>query len=327
MKIGLLFGKQNDTSTQVANQLRDRLSAHELILWSEREGPPCNDLDVLLASGAVTRAQLETQPKLGLVQTTGTGYETVDITAATRLGIWVSYAPSEFTGNATSVAEFAVLLLLGASRQLGRVIDSDGRGSAAPKLHSALNGKTVCIVGLGSIGMQVADRLRPFGMLLLATDEHPEHAPAGVTAFAPNKLQVAVADADFIIVCARASAENENLISASVIAGMKYGAVLVNVARGLLIDEDALCAALETGHIAAVGLDVVRHEPLESANRLLTFPQALITPHVAALTDIMVTGTVEFIGQVMADYEASLRFASLLNTPDHPRRMLTERPT
>jgi len=327
MKIGFLHGKENDMTLQIGNQLRDSLSPHDLLSWPEGEVAPCEDLEVLLVSGAVTIEQLESQPKLGLIQTTSTGYETVDLAAATRLGIWVSYAPSDLTGNATSVAEFAVLLLLGASRQLGRVIDSDGRGSAAPRLHSALNGKTACIVGLGSIGLQVADRLRPFGVLLLATDEHPEHAPAGVTAFAADKLLVAVADADFVIICVRASAENQNLISASVIAGMKRGAVLVNVARGMLVDEDALCAALESGHIAAVGLDVVRHEPLEAANRLLMFPQALLTPHMAALTDITVSGTAAFIKQVIAEYEASVLFPSLLNSPDHPRKTLTERPT
>ncbi len=327
MKIGYLHGTENDMTLQMGNQLRDSLSAHELLLWPEGEAPPCEDLDVLLVSGAVTSVQLESQPKVGLIQTTSTGYETVDLAAATRLGIWVSYAPSDLTGNATSVAEFAVLLLLGASRQLGRVIDSDGRGSATPRLHSALNGKTVCIVGLGNIGLQVADRLRAFGMLLLATDEHPEHAPAGVTAFAADKLLVAVADADFIIVCVRASAENQNLISASVIAGMKRGAVLVNVARGMLVDEDALCAALESGHIAAVGLDVVRHEPLEAANRLLMFPQALLTPHMAALTDITVSGTAGFMSRVIAEYEAAVRFPSLLNSPDHPRKTLTQRST
>ena len=153
MKIGFLHGKDNDMTLQLGNQLRDCLSPNDLLLWPDGEAIPCEDLDVLLVSGAVTSEQLESQPKLGLIQTTSTGYEPVDLAAATRLGIWVSYAPSDLTGNATSVAEFAVLLLLGASRQLGRVIDSDGRGSAAPKLHSALNGKTVCIVGLGSIGL------------------------------------------------------------------------------------------------------------------------------------------------------------------------------
>ena len=324
MKIGFLHGKENDMTLQLGNLLRDSLLPHDLLLWPEGEAPPCEDLDVLLVSGAVTREQLESQPNLGLVQTISTGYETLDLATATRLGIWVSYAPSDLTGNATSVAEFAVLLLLGASRQLGRVIYSDSRGSAAPRLHSALNGKTVCLVGLGSIGLKIADRLRPFGVLLLATDEHPEHAPAGITAFAADKLLVAVADADFVIVCVRASAENQNLISASVIAGMKRGAVLVNVARGMLVDEDSLCAALESGHIAAVGLDVVRHEPLEAANRLFTFPQALLTPHMAAQTDIMVSGTAEFIRQVIAKYEASVQFPSLLNSPDHPRRTLTQ---
>jgi phosphoglycerate dehydrogenase-like enzyme len=162
---------------------------------------------------------------------------------------------------------------------------------------------------------------------MLATDEHPEDAPAGVTAFSADKLEMAVADADFVVVCVRASKENEGLMSASVLRSMKRGAILVNVARGSLVDEHALLAALKDGQISAVGLDVVRHEPLDPTNPFLDVPQALVTPHIAAYTDLMLCGTVDYICQVLKEFETGRKPASALNSPARPRVGLSDEPT
>jgi phosphoglycerate dehydrogenase-like enzyme len=324
MKIAFLHNDENEFNVLLQRELRERLSSHEMLSWIVGEAAPANDLDIIIANTSVRREQLFDQPNLALIQTATTGYETVDIEAATSLGIWVSYAPSDVTGNATSVAEFAILLILGAARHIGQVIES-GHGGPAYPMHvsSTLNGKTVCIVGLGNIGQQIVDRLRPFGVLMLATDEHPENAPTDVTAFPVDKLEVAVADADFVVICARANEENSGLISASILRGMKHGAILVNVARGSLIDENALREALEDGQLSAAGLDVVCSEPLSLANPLLTLPQVLLTPHVAAFTDLMVVGTVDLIGQVVNEFESGRKSRSILNAPRHPRRLLT----
>ena len=323
MKTALLYKDKTEFNVLLLRELKERLSPHEVLSWFAGEEAPSNDLDILFANSSVGHEQLVSQSKLALIQTTTTGYETVDIETASAMGIWVSYAPSDQTGNATSVAEFAVLLLLGAARHIGQVIESVHDGPAYPMhIHSALNGKTVCIVGLGSIGKQIVDRLRPFGVLMLATDEHPESAPADVTAFPANKLDVAVADADYVVICVRASKENEGLISASILRAMKRGAVLVNVARGMLIDERALLAALEDGQISAAGLDVVRSEPLSLTNPLLTLPQVLLTPHIAAFTDLMLGGTVDFISQVVREFENGKKPKSILNAPPNPRRLL-----
>ena len=326
MQIGFLHGPESEITRQMLTQLRESLLPHEVLSWIDGQSAPSNELVILLASGEVTKHYMQNQTKLALIQTVSTGYETVDVDAATSLGIWVSYAPSDLTGNATSVAEFAVFLLLGASRQMRSVIASGERGAIpAPRVYPALNGKSVCIVGLGSIGLMVANRLRPFGMLLLATDEHPELAPNDVTAFPADKLHVAVSDADFVVICVRASQANENLISASVIASMKPGAVLVNIARGLLVDEVALLKALESGHISAAGLDVVKQEPLESTNPLFKLPQVLMTPHMAGTTDLMICGTVELVTKIVADFTAGTRPGSTLNCLEKPRKPLHKR--
>jgi len=320
MKIAFLHSK-NEFTSRMFSQLGDALAGHELLSWEAGKAAPAMDIEVLLASGSVGQAELHGQNKILLVQTTSTGYETIDIGAASNLGIWVSYAPSELTGNATSVAEFAILLLLGTSRDLRETLRSIEKPTApAPRVHRSLNGKTVCIVGLGDIGLQVVDRLRPFGVLLVATDEHPDAAPQDVVAFRPDQLLSAVADADYVVVCARASKANENLIDAKVIRGMKPGAILINIARGTLIDEDELLLALQSGHIAAIGFDVVREEPLSPSNSFLQVPQALITPHIAAFTDLMLDGTVSFVANVIRELSAGKLPHSLLNHPISPRK-------
>jgi phosphoglycerate dehydrogenase-like enzyme len=210
MNIGFLHSGESEFNNLLLERLTGCPGGHTVLSWPADEKAPSKDFDVLLVNGGVGRNQMEGQPNLKLIQTTSTGYETIDIDSATELGIWVSYAPSDLTGNATSVAEFAILLLLASSRHLSQVVTSvHGGQTYAPSLSSALNGKTVCIVGLGSIGRQIVERLRPFGVLILATDEHPEDAPSGVTAFPAEKLEVAVADADYVVLCVRASKGDE----------------------------------------------------------------------------------------------------------------------
>ena len=275
--------------------------------------------------GNVGREVLLDQPKLKLIQTASDGYEEVDIDAASELGIWVSYAPADLTGNATSVAEFAVLLLLGAARHLGEALASlhGGRGSA-PTLSLALSGKTVCIIGLGTIGQQLVDRLRPFGLKMVATDEHPENAPADVTTYPADQLNTAVANADFVVICVRASKENENLINMAALAAMKRGAILVNIARGMLIDEAALVNAVTNGQLSAAGLDVLKNEPPDRKDALLQLPQVLVTPHIAGLTDLMLNGTVNYVCHVIEEFAAGKKPKSILNSPAEPRYLLQD---
>ncbi len=324
MKIAFLHS-ENDFAAELLGNLRKELAQHELLAWTTGEDAPAYDLDVLLSIGEVGREQMARQPKLALIQTASTGYESVDIDAATELGIWVSYAPSDVTGNATSVAEFAILLLLGASRHLGEAVESLRNDAVKlSRLNPALKGKTVCIVGLGSIGRQLVDRLRPFGVRIIATDEHPELAPSDVIAFPAEKLETAVADADYVVVCVRASKENENLINAFMLRAMRRGAILVNVARGMLIDENALLAAVKDGQISAAGLDVLRKEPPDPKNPLMELPQVLITPHIAGFTDLMLSGTVNYIVEVIENFATGKRPKSILNALQKPRRVLRD---
>ena len=324
MKIAFLH-TENFFTSQLLKKIRTTLSHHEVGEWIAGKDAPAFDFDVLVAMGNVERAMLLTQPKLKLIQTASDGYEDIDIDAASELGIWVSYAPADLTGNATSVAEFAVLLLLGAARHLGEALRSlHGNPSRPPTLGLSLSGKTVCIIGLGTIGLQLVDRLRPFGVKMMATDEHPNNAPADVAAYPADQLNTAVAQADLVVICVRASKENENLINAAALAAMKRGAILVNIARGMLIDEAALVTAVKDGHISAAGLDVLKNEPPDRNDPLLQLPQVLVSPHIAGLTDLMLDGTANYIGHIIEEFVVGKKSKSILNSPAQPRQLLRD---
>jgi phosphoglycerate dehydrogenase-like enzyme len=321
MKIAFRHPK-GDHAAQLLPKLVAVLAGHELLSWPSEELAPADDIRILLALGPVERAQLEPLSKLELVQAVSAGFESIDIDAASELGIWVSNAPAGLTGNAASVAEFAVMLLIGASRHLVEALRSEiDQTPVVSTSNQALSGKKICIVGLGGIGRNLVDRLRPFGMIIVATNEDVSVPIAGVSVYPAHELKRAVANADYVVICVPGSRENENLIDASVLGAMKRGVILVNVARGNVVDEFALCSALSTGQVSAVGLDVIRTESESSSNPLRRFPQALITPHIAGDTDVTLSGTLNYIAKVVREWDAGTKLGSVVNQPKDPRKV------
>jgi len=322
MKVGYL-GKQDTFAIEMMRQMRARHSQHEFLMWLPGEEAPSLDLDVLVAIGKVGPSEWEGQKRLGLLQTASAGYDGVDVEAATEAGIWVASAPTTKTGNGESVAEFAVMLMLAASRRLNEAVAFTRENSEArsdkPEMGPALYGKTVCIVGLGGIGDLLVERLRGFGMVLTGVDEHPEHAPRGMTVRGTDKLAFALTTADYVILAIPGTKENENIIDTSALAAMKKGAVLINVSRGILVDKSALLAAVKSGHLYGAGLDVVKDEPVKPSNPLLSTPRIFVTPHIAGATDIMLQGTVNYLGEVLARYAEGILPEGVVNQPKHPR--------
>jgi phosphoglycerate dehydrogenase-like enzyme len=307
---------------QLLHGLAPLLAPHGLLSWPTEAPAPADDIEILLTLGAMPRQRFEAQKRLELIQTLSAGFESVDVEAADALGIWVANAPAGDTGNAASVAEFAVMLLIGASRHLASALHAERDGKPVTAgANRALSGKTVCIVGLGSVGRHLVDRLRPFEMRLVATDHGDNAPPSGVTLHPGQDLKSAVATADYVVVCVPGSKANENLINASVMHAMKRGAILINVARGKVVNETDLCSALRSGQIAAVGLDVLRHEPPNAADPLFAFPQALITPHIAGDTDLSFAGTIRFIGRLVSAWSGGGKPTSIVNRPRQPRKV------
>jgi phosphoglycerate dehydrogenase-like enzyme len=322
VKVGYL-GKQDSFAVEMLRQMKMGSPQNEFLTWLPGENAPAMDLEVLLAVGKVGAEELEGQTKLGLLQTASAGYDGVDVEAATKAGIWVASAPTTKTGNGESVAEFAVLLMLAASRRLNEELaftrDSEQVRPERPEGNMALHGKTVCIVGLGGIGDLLVERLRGFGMVLTGVDKHPEHAPAGVKGYGSEELKIALAAADYVVLAIPGTEENENMIDAEVLAAMKKGAVLLNVSRGTLVDETALLVAVTSGHLYGAGLDVVKNEPVKPDNPLLSEPRIFVTPHIAGSTDVMLEGTVKYLREVLAGYKKGIRPEGAVNEPKEPR--------
>ena len=322
MNIGYL-GMKGTFTLEMVERLRVALPADRFVECDGGTMDAGGELEVLLAMGKVSGKVLEGLPKLGLLQMASAGYDGVDVEAATRAGVWVASAPTGETGNGESVAEHAVLLMLAASRRLNEELaftraKAEGRAER-PEGNRALFGKTVCIVGLGGIGALLVERLRGFGMVLTGVDGSPEDAPEGVKAYGEDELTTALGEADYVVLALPATKENENLFNAKVLGAMKQQAILVNVARGTLVDEAALLAAIASGALYGAGLDVLKDEPVHAGNPLLTASRILVTPHLAGSTDVMLEGSVRFLTKVLENYRKGLRSAGVVNELVKPR--------
>ena len=322
--MNIAFAAPNNPYTdRMAEAVRHALHGHTVCRWKPGDPAPAAQVDALLAMGAVTREDMQALPGLALVQTLSDGYETVDVDAATELGIWVSYAPADVTGNGDSVAEYAVLLLLAAARRLGVARASlRDRTIQKPGDAQSLLGKTVCLVGVGSIGEKIAQRLVTFGVRILGVDRSPLQSPKQIPTRPLEQMHDALAESDFVVLAVRATADNKHMFDQDTLAAMKPGSILVNIARGSLVDEQALYDAVKSGHLGGAALDVLAREPVDPADPLLALPQIFVTPHEAGLTDLTIEGTAEFVQHALQEFGEGKKLKSMLNTPKHPRREL-----
>jgi phosphoglycerate dehydrogenase-like enzyme len=225
-------------------------------------------------------------PNLRLIQKIGSGVNTIDLAAAAARGIAVCNLPGT---NAQAVAEMAVLLMLSALRRLP-LLDRATRAGDGWRLDPALQdsfhelgGRTVGLVGYGAIPRALAPLLRAFGCPILYTGRAPKPEALGEWRALPSLL----AESDVVSLHVPLTPETANMIDAAALSRMKSGAVLVNTARGGLVDQDALVAALSGGRIGAAGLDVFATEPAGADNPLFALPNVVVAPHVGWLT----TGT------------------------------------
>lgn len=226
----------------------------------------------------VTEAFLEKAPHLRLVARAGVGVDNVDVPAATRRGIQVVNAPAAATA---SVAELSVGLYLLLARNLYERARRTKAGEWQRKeLGTEIEGKTVGFIGYGRIAREIARRLQPFRVATIAYDPFLTTARDATRLVTLDEL---LAQAEFVSLHAALTPENRHLINAERLAKMRPGAYLVNVARGPLVDEVALLAALESGRLAGAALDVFEIEPPTRA-ALLAHPRLLPTPHLGAST-------------------------------------------
>ena len=255
--------------------------------------PLVRDVDALLGAtfrGHMDRAFLTLSPRLRLVAKYTIGVDDVDIDAASSLGILVTHCPTE--ANWGGVAEGAVALMLAV---LKRVRERDRHVKAGgwrePPIYGTYVGKrgdgypgiTIGIVGLGRAGARVADLLKPWGARVLAAD--PYVAPAKFASHGVERvdLDTLLREADVVTLHCNLTAETRGLLDRRRLALLKPTAVLVNTARGAVVDLDALCDALESRVLAAAALDVLPEEPVPRDARILRLgDRVLLSPHMVA---------------------------------------------
>jgi len=256
----------------------------------------------------------------GLIQQYGVGLETVDIDAATKLGVRVARIPSEESNNAASVAEHAILLMLMLSRRWNTVARNRQLGTRVPwgsPAGQALLGKTACIVGLGGVGRELARRLSGFRARIITVDDHPGRTVPGVTiarSFSLSELDAALAEADYVLLCINYTPDRHHLVGSREIAAMKKGVFLVNVARGGLLDQNALLVALRINHVAGAGLDVYWDEPVDFTHPLFR-ENVIATPHIAGVTDVSYEGIARVFAENIRRYAAGETPQYLANAP------------
>lgn len=222
-------------------------------------------------------------PNLKLVSILATGYNIVDLAAAKRRGITVCNVPGYST---RAVVQMTFALLLEICQQVGLHSGAvhTGRWQTCPDFCFwdrpliELDGKTMGIVGYGTIGSAVGTVAQALGMKLLVTARHEKPVPEGARFVSLPEL---LAQSDVVSLHCPQTAENARMIDAGALAQMKDGAILLNTARGGLLDEQAVADALRSGKLLAAGMDVVSAEPIRADNPLLTAPNCFLTPHIA----------------------------------------------
>lgn len=233
----------------------------------------------LAGDDQITAAVLEASlPRLKVISKWGTGIDSIDLAAAKRLGVPVCNSPGAFRD---AVSEYAMGLLLTATRRLARTDRLVRQGGWPKGRFPGLTGKTMGVVGYGAIGQGVGQRARGFGMEVIAHDPYMDSAPDGTPVVSFSQL---LADADVICLCCNQTADNYHLLNGAAFEQARDGVIVVNVARGGLIDEAALTAGLQSGKVGAAALDVFETEPLPQDHPLLQFENVAVSSHNANST-------------------------------------------
>lgn len=269
---------------------------------------------VIAGSEPYTDRVLADLPALRIISRNGVGYDRIDVPAATRRGIAVTITPD---GNHQAVAEHTMALLLAVGRSIvSGAIDTRQGNWRRRSISIPLRGKTLGIVGMGRIGRSVAVRAAAFGMRLLAYETFPDREFTKQYGIEVVGLDALLEQSDFVTLHTPLTPETHEFINASTLGRMKPGSVLVNTARGGLINEGDLLEALTSGHLAGAGLDVLATEPPPLGHPLVALENVIISPHLAALDEQAVEDMAEGAARNIVDIFAGKWPMTALINPD-----------
>jgi phosphoglycerate dehydrogenase-like enzyme len=280
-RIHIFHGISRELSEALARPLRARLPDRDIVVW--------NDASELRAGLGELQAIVAFKPprgiwagatRLRLFQMMGAGVDALlpapDLPASVRIA------------NARGIhgphmSEFALGMMLALAKRVPRALAQSRERSWSQYQADTIEGRTLGILGLGAIGEAVAEKAVALGMRVIGTQRAPKPVPHVAQIFRPDETARVLAESDYLVVLLPLTAETRDSIGARELALMKPGAYLVNLARGGIVDEDALAEALRAGKLAGVASDVFAEEPLSASSPLWDAPNAILTPHVAGL--------------------------------------------
>jgi phosphoglycerate dehydrogenase-like enzyme len=214
------------------------------------------------------------------------------------------------------MSELTFLLMLGLTRKFPRMLANQGRGQWERWPQSILDNKTVAILGIGAIAEDLAPRCKAFGLTVLGISQSQRPVAGIDRMYSREQIHEVAGLADYFVVIVPHSPETDKIIDKSVIAAMKPSAFFINVARGGVVDEEALIEALENRQIAGAGLDVFETEPLPEQSPLWGLDNVIITPKVGGMTDVYVEQTAPILRHNLSAYRQG-RFSDLINHVQH----------
>lgn len=305
-------------------------AGHAVETWPGDLPPPPGDLAAALARSdavmamvvdRITPEMLTAAPRLRIIANMAVGYDNIDPAAAADLGVWVTNTPGVL---AETTADLAFGLLLAAAR---RIVESDrdtragGWKTWSPTAFLGVDafGATLGIVGLGEIGEAVARRARGFKMRILYHSRTRKPALEADLGLEYRSLPELLAESDFVTLHTPLTPETRHLIDAAALAAMKPGAILVNTARGQVVDQDALVDALRAGRLGGAALDVTTPEPLPLDHPLYTFPNVIITPHIGSASRATRARMAEMAAANILAVLAGREPPNPVNRPANPR--------
>jgi phosphoglycerate dehydrogenase-like enzyme len=297
----ILFAAPENAWGGVLHSIRAELPEHRFVASGRFAVDTLLGYDVLIPTMcSITRETLASSDRLRLIQQCGAGLEGVDLAAAREKGIRVANVPTDISGNADSVAEIGIYLMIGLARDVRGMARSLAGGKMGEPRGRSLSGCTVGLVGLGGIGRALARRLKAFQTRLIGIkrqDPAKAQKELGLDwVGGPTELPELLGLSDFVVLCLPLTADNRHLLDRQAFSLMKPGAFLINLSRGGLVQRDALEQALATGIIAGAGLDVFWEEPPDPQDPVFRY-NVLATPHIAGSTDVAMRGITRVVAE------------------------------
>ena len=281
------------------------------------------DYDAIAVRSAtkITASLLEKAHRLRVVGRAGVGIDNVDLEAANRRGVVVMNSPG---GSTVTVAELALAMMLALSRHVAQATASTKAGKWEKKRFQGheLAGKTLGVVGIGNIGSVVVDRARAMKMEVVAYDPFISTEAAARLGVEPVSLDGLWQRADVISLHVPLTEQTRNVVNAASLARMKKGVLLVNCARGGLVDEPALAEAIASGHVGGAAFDVFEKEPVSPDNPLLKLDRFICTPHIGASTEEAQSAVAVAIAEQLAAYLIRGEVRNAVNVPTMSREAL-----